>query len=487
MQVPVRLVGLSLDEAESEYKVVSRCAGPDGKTFEIRSKYIIGCDGAGSAVRKLAQIPFNGAEKEQHWVRIDGVVKTNFPESRIGLGAIESPTHGQTLWAALDYGAKRIGYVLSPEMYEKYGRHMKQEDAVKEAKAALAPFELDFETVDWHTVYVVKQFVAERFQDRERILLAGDSAHSHSSGTAQGMNTGIHDAVSLAWRLAGVLNGAYKPEVLANYSDERRAIAQHLISNDETIASLISGIKPPMYKDRTESPMVLLNQFLESEVAFTMGTGISYPSSLLNDVEKSYPPINCIPGHIAPDVMLHKPGFRKGLQTRLQEVTKYDGKFHILVFSGDVHITQPLLRTLREDVDREAERFQHAIEFRTLILCGSNAYAEYLGCEQFGYAYYDVDGTAHNRYKVSHETGVVAVVRPDGILGFVAPLDRFDKIIAYLERIVVPREVEVRTNGTNGDIGQMIVPDENNLYYKMSKAQDVPQSTEQGAVNPQKA
>ena len=91
---------------------------------------------------------------------------------------------------ALDHGATRIGYVLSPEMYAKYGKDMSQEDAVKEAKAAMAPFEVEFLQVDWHTVYVIKQRVAERFQDRERILLGGDAAHVHSSGGAQGMNTG---------------------------------------------------------------------------------------------------------------------------------------------------------------------------------------------------------------------------------------------------------------------------------------------------------
>lgn len=123
-------------------------------------------------------------------VRIDGVVKTNMPDSRAGYGGFNSATHGSVLWVALDHGATRIGFVLSKDMYAKYGRNMRQEDAIKEAKVAVAPFDLEFEQVDWHTVYTVKQFVAEKFQDRERILLAGDAAHAHSSGTAQGMNTG---------------------------------------------------------------------------------------------------------------------------------------------------------------------------------------------------------------------------------------------------------------------------------------------------------
>lgn len=191
VQAPVKLVDLQLDQnAPDDYKVTSTCARPDGTSFKIKSKYIVGCDGASSAVRNLAQIPFDGANQEDHWVRIDGMVRTNLPDARAGVGTVESKTHGQVLWVALDHGATRIGYVLTPEMYTKYGKSMKQEDAIKEAKAAMAPFEIEFDRIDWHTVYTVKQFVAQRFVDRDRVIIAGDAAHAHSSGSAQGMNTG---------------------------------------------------------------------------------------------------------------------------------------------------------------------------------------------------------------------------------------------------------------------------------------------------------
>lgn len=272
VHAPVRLVELALDEnAADDWKATATCSTLDGKTFQVKAKYVVGCDGGSSAVRKLAGIPFEGEDKEDHWVRIDGIVKTNMPDSRIGFAAIESKTHGNVLWVALDHGATRIGYVLTPEMYAKYGRKMSQEDAVKEAKVAMAPFEVEFETVDWHTVYGVKQHVAARLQDRERIFLAGDAAHTHSSGSAQGMNTGTHDAVSLGWRLAGLLNGWYKPEVLATYTTERKAAAETLIENDKIISGLISGHKPGIYKDRTENPHVLLAEFLASVNGFSTG------------------------------------------------------------------------------------------------------------------------------------------------------------------------------------------------------------------------
>ncbi|KAK3618892.1 hypothetical protein LTR56_024363 [Elasticomyces elasticus] len=220
----VRLVDMLLDEnAEDEWKVTVTCADFAGETHRVRAKYVVGCDGGSSEVRRLAGIPFEGEDKEDHWV-------------------------------ALDHGATRIGYALSPALFAKYGRKMSQEDAVKEAKAAMTPFEVEFETVDWHTVYGVKQHVAARLQDRERILLAGDAAHTHSSGSAQGMNTGTHDAVSLGWRLAGVLNGWYKPGVLASYSTERKVAADTLIANDRVISALISGHKPASSEIEERTP-----------------------------------------------------------------------------------------------------------------------------------------------------------------------------------------------------------------------------------------
>lgn len=81
------------------------------------------------------------------------------------------------------------------------------------------------------------------------------------------MNTGTHDVVSLGWRLAGVLNGWYKPEVLANYSNERHAVADHLIENDKTVSAFISGHKPERFTNRKEDPMTLLDEFFQAEVS----------------------------------------------------------------------------------------------------------------------------------------------------------------------------------------------------------------------------
>jgi phenol 2-monooxygenase len=87
------------------------------------------------------------------WVRIDGVVKTNLPDERIGVTGIESVSHGNVLWVPLDHGRTRIGFALNPELYKKYGDQITEEQAKYEAIQAVRPFELEFESVDWYTIY----------------------------------------------------------------------------------------------------------------------------------------------------------------------------------------------------------------------------------------------------------------------------------------------------------------------------------------------
>ena len=65
------------------------------------SKYLIGADGGSSTVRRLAGIEFPASKAAQRWIRIDGIVETDMPDSRMGAASIESPTHGNVLWLAL--------------------------------------------------------------------------------------------------------------------------------------------------------------------------------------------------------------------------------------------------------------------------------------------------------------------------------------------------------------------------------------------------
>jgi len=88
------------------------------------------------------------------------------------------------------------------------------------------------EHVNWFSTYRVHHRVAEFFRSGRAFLL-GDAAHVHSPVGGQGMNTGIGDAINLAWKLAAVLNGRAKDKLLDSYETERIAFARRLVSTTE--------------------------------------------------------------------------------------------------------------------------------------------------------------------------------------------------------------------------------------------------------------
>ena len=111
-----------------------------------------------------------------------------------------------------------------------------------------------------------------------------DACHTHSSGSAQGLNTGSHDAINLGWKLSLVLRGLANPELLQTYATERQALVQNVIDNDTIIATLIGGNYPKGYESRsgTHSTKELLREWFESAAnqSFTLGLGIKYGEGL---------------------------------------------------------------------------------------------------------------------------------------------------------------------------------------------------------------
>src|SRR5213076_2881936 len=87
---------------------------------------------------------------------------------------------------------------------------------------------VDVERVNWFSTYRVHHRVADRFR-KGRAFVLGDAAHVHSPVGAQGMNTGIGDAVNLAWKLAAVLRGSSPAALLDTYEPERLAFARRLV------------------------------------------------------------------------------------------------------------------------------------------------------------------------------------------------------------------------------------------------------------------
>ena len=436
-----KLIDFAIEKTNEKYAVKSMIETQEQGLISIRSRYVIGADGSRSKVRELAGIAFEGEKINRHWIRIDGIVETDMPEARKGLCGIESPSHGSVLWACLDHGATRVGFAMPEKIRKEIGANISREDVIREAQKALQPFTLEFKTVDWWTMYSVGQRLASEYRENDRILLAGDAAHTHSSGAAQGMNTGMHDAVNLSWKLAGCINGWLSEEALDTYAAERRPIAQRVIEQDKIISVLTGGEIPLQYKGNSQADAHrLLMETAKQNATWNTGLAISYPADGLT-VITSNPTISqrIQPGERTPDVLVQRPGLR--IPLRLHSVMKNHGKFTIMLFCGDPSHTRASSKQFQEYLDGPTGFMRYPVNIfqGVTIIAGSNeagSPSERLGVSCFGDAFYDVDGLAHERYGIPLSKGAVLVARPDGTVGTICALEDGANVSRYFERFV---------------------------------------------------
>ncbi|GKZ36532.1 hypothetical protein AbraIFM66950_007650 [Aspergillus brasiliensis] len=424
-----KLDGFAVEEAcDDEYKVVSHVTEvSSGRSLTVRSKFIVGADGSHSLVRRLAGISFEGDHTNFRWVRIDGRFKTDMPDADIGFASIESKSHGNVLWVQLDHGVKRIGFAMTKELLAKYGDNFTLEDAKVEAVKSMEPFSLEFETIDWWTLYGINQRVADCFYNNDRVLLAGDACHTHSSGTAQGMNTGVHDAVNLAWKLGGIVKGWYSIDVLRSYDTERRPVAQHLINLDKDFSATISGTVPDRYNDLSLSANELFAKVFDDTIDFCIGLGIHYNKGIIN---KASIATAISVGWRAPDALVYAPGSR--LPVRLFHLMPNIGAWSVLLLAGNPEKTRESLTQAVEKLRQLSQSLPRSI-FRSITVVAQRPAG---GDQRFriptiGRLYYDPEGSAHAAYTVSDSNGAVAIVRPDGILGYAARLDKASSVHEY--------------------------------------------------------
>ncbi|KAJ9617215.1 hypothetical protein H2200_000936 [Cladophialophora chaetospira] len=423
----------------------------EAREYTVHCRYLIGCDGSRTLVRGAAGIESEGDRTEDKWVRIDGVLKsTTMPKPR-SYGAIESPLYGNVLWIPLDHGATRIGFAMNEERRKLYDE-LNQEVFVQEAKLSVKPFDIEYERVDWASVYSVGQRVAKNFWTKQSVFLAGDAAHSHSSGAGQGMNAGMHDAVNLGWKLALVLTGVLKKEVLETYTLERQLNASKLIKYDEDISVLVSGRLPKDWRgDRTEDPNIVLGKILQEAKGFNTGLTIGFEPNIAVSrddskedaslvAKRTIIPAPAIAGYRAPDVQVLTPALWESVW--LHTLMTNLARFHILVFAGTSTTAKGGFSGLKQGVQKNAhlkvERVPGTAQSNGVHTNGSsnpearrwpvdfvtilpekvgNAWFE-LGTDPLGKVYYDVDGgDAYQRYGVEVDSGAVFIVRPDGWIG----------------------------------------------------------------------
>ncbi|KAJ7725934.1 FAD binding domain-containing protein [Mycena metata] len=402
----------------------------EGEIQEVHCKYIVGADGGRSTVRKLGNFAFPGTASPHKWVRLDAVVKTDMPLSQTHAISIESKIYGNVLWTPTDNGRTRIGFVYD----QPPGTQVTEDLIMAAAKQAVHPFTLEFVLLEWWTVYEIGQHIVDTFRQGP-VFLAGDAAHTHSSGAAQGMNTGLHDALNLGWKLSGVLGGLYSEDILDTYTPERRSSAERMMNLDKDIAALISGKIPDHFHAPLDAdPNDYLAQVFSANAMFTTGLGISYDTNRINRLSTSHASTVEI-GHRAPDGPLFRSG--RAIAQPLRTFIGYTGGFWVIVFSGkleDVGTAMHLnsqcasnYRVLRAAIDSQQSFFNTrpaSWNFLTILSGQSSLPAsQAIGALPLGKTLYDSSGEVYAKYGVNEHIGAIVVLRPDGIVSFKTTLD----------------------------------------------------------------
>jgi 2-polyprenyl-6-methoxyphenol hydroxylase-like FAD-dependent oxidoreductase len=200
----------------------------------INSDWVIGADGAHSAVRKLLNIPFIG-ETYNHVFYLADIELGNskVDDKSIGLFVAKKGLAG--FFPMPEANRFRVLGNLPDELDKK--ENLQLEDVLP-GLARVCGFSLDVKNCYWFTVYRLHHRMADRFRG-QRCFLIGDAAHIHSPVGAQGMNTGLQDAYNLAWKLAGVVKGQIKPTILDSYAEERMPVAKALLKTTDRIFTVI--------------------------------------------------------------------------------------------------------------------------------------------------------------------------------------------------------------------------------------------------------
>lgn len=360
-----RVADLKIDAAESgavgtgsaDYPVTVKLErigpGHEGEVETVRARYVVGCDGAHSTIRKSLGRPMQGDSVNQAWGVMDVLAVTDFPDVRMK-AVIHSSDEGNMLIIPREGGYMIRLYIELDKLNEGErvaSRNITSGQMVAAAQRILHPYTLDVKEIAWWSVYEIGQRLCERFDDvpeeeaGERfphVLIAGDACHTHSPKAGQGMNVSMADAFNLGWKLASVIQGKSTPELLHTYSDERQTVAQELIDFDREFARMFSS-RPRAEGDDSDDSVdpKEFQEYFVKQGRFTAGTAVQYhPSPICAKPTYQALAEGLTIGkrfHSAPVIRL-----ADARPVHLGHTVKADGRWRVLAFADRQDPTSPL-------------------------------------------------------------------------------------------------------------------------------------------------
>jgi 2-polyprenyl-6-methoxyphenol hydroxylase-like FAD-dependent oxidoreductase len=213
---------------EAGDRVVARLRGPEGQEQVCEANYIAGCDGARSMVRETMGTGFPGgtyrqvfyvADVEARGAALDGGLHVDLDEADF-----------LAIFPLAGVGRARLIGTVRDERADN-AETLRFEDV---SGRAIQHLKIRIEKVNWFSTYRVHHRVTDHFR-KGRAFVSGDAAHIHSPAGGQGMNTGIGDAVNLAWKLHAVLTGRAPDALLDSYEVERIRFARRLVATTDKV------------------------------------------------------------------------------------------------------------------------------------------------------------------------------------------------------------------------------------------------------------
>ena len=464
------------DSGERPVTVLLRPTGTSesGAEVAVRAKYVVGCDGARSAVRRSIGCELRGDAANHGWGVMDILAVTDFPDIRLKT-AIQSGGSGNILLIPREGGYLVRLYVdlgeIDPDDREAV-RATRPEQVIAIAQRVLRPYTLDVKEVAWFSVYEVGQRLTDRFDDVPaalvgvrvpRVFIAGDACHTHSAKAGLGMNVSMQDTFNLGWKLAAVLEGRSPESLLDTYSAERQAIARELIDFDREWSAIMAS--PAANPDDPGAGGVdpsLLQEYFVRSGRYTAGVATRYTSSPLAGESTHQHLAEGFPigmrFHSAPVIRL-----ADAKPVQLGHAARADGRWRLFAFAdtarpGDA---SSRLRALCEHLecspDSPVRRYtptgadlDSVLDVRAVLQQGHRelALAELPPLllprkGRYGLVDYEKAFTPDTREDVfdlrgiDREHGALVVVRPDQYVAHVLPLDGYAELEAFFAPLLL--------------------------------------------------
>ncbi|WP_232661574.1 FAD-dependent monooxygenase [Pseudonocardia sp. TRM90224] len=281
--------GTAVTAVEQDAEGVSLTVSDANGTHVERAAYVVGCDGAHSAIRKALDMPFVGKENKTP-ITLADVRLRDVPDD-----FVSAAVTGAGLRLVIPFGDGYHRLIIWDR--ENDTKPIDAPLDVEELRAAsirISGSDLGMHDPRWMSRFLSEQRQAAHYRVG-RVLLAGDAAHTHSPIGAQGMNTGIGDAMNLGWKLASVMHGTAPGWLLDTYESERHPVGSMVLRVTDALTRAVL----------IKSDLVLKAVRGLMRIAFDVELIRKHPRALISGVGIHYAPRgdkpNKLAGRRAPD------------------------------------------------------------------------------------------------------------------------------------------------------------------------------------------